>query len=165
MADKILTAERLRELLHYDPETGVFSRRSGPRAGLPVGSRHSAGYLAINVDRQPRLAHRLAWLYMTGKWPEINLDHINLIKTDNRFANLREAGHSENNQNCEARSGNKVGLRGVTYTEACKTNPWRAQAQVRGVLTYEYHPTLLDAAAASFRLRRELMPFSKEARA
>lgn len=95
-----LTSERLRELLDYDPETGVFTNRfsrgaakAGAVAGRSIGS---SGYLRIMVSGRHYLAHRLAWLYMTGEWPKEEVDHINRDKIDNRWANLREATRTDN---------------------------------------------------------------------
>ncbi len=98
-----LTAERLRELLHYNPETGEFSRRvhlsNRSRASSAVGNKHSSGYIIICVDGSPRRAHRLAWLYVYGEWPNEQIDHINGIRHDNRISNLRDVTAFENKQN------------------------------------------------------------------
>jgi len=102
MAAKKLTAERLRELLTYDPETGVFTRRVSRRgcsAGEVAGCLHSVGYFYVGVDRVKYPVHRLAWLYMTGSWPREEVDHINGVRSDNRWANLRAATKSQNMQN------------------------------------------------------------------
>lgn len=96
-----LTAERLRELFHYDPETGFFFRLkavSCARSGL-VDTVLKRGYLTISVDAVKYVAHRLAWLYVTGRWPEQQIDHIDGCKTNNRFANLRDVSISINAQN------------------------------------------------------------------
>lgn len=111
-----LTAARVRELLDYDPDTGLFSRRlitRGRSANGPVGSPHGNGYLTITVDYRAVLAHRLAWLWMTGKFPRETIDHINGDKTDNRWANLRPASLSENNCNVTAYRHNTSGFKGV----------------------------------------------------
>lgn len=95
-----LTAERLRELLHYNPETGEFQRKvhlsNRCRASQQIGNKHSSGYIIINVDGSPYRAHRLAWLYVHGEWPKEQIDHINGERSDNRIANLRDISHLEN---------------------------------------------------------------------
>lgn len=118
-----LTAERLKAFLNYDPETGVFTRlkgRGGKPAGSPVGAIGSYGYLRIGMDRRDYDAHRLAWLYMTGAFPEKMVDHINSDRTDNRWCNLRAADRCLNNQNLKkAKKSNKSsGLLGVTRSRA-----------------------------------------------
>src|SRR5262245_46971759 len=115
-----LTADRLRELLEYDPETGLWRwlQRVNPRcktgwfAGTlmsPKGSNTS--YFLIGVDRRHYLAHRLAFLYMTGEWPSGELDHRDLDGTNNRWANLREATRAQNAANMALR--NSAGLKGI----------------------------------------------------
>lgn len=127
-----LTAERLRQLLHYDPETGVFTRlvALGGRSG-PVGSRceclSPAGYVQIGVDRRTYPAHRLAWLYMTGAWPPNEVDHINGVRADNRWTNLRQATRSQNRANSRASYANRSGYKGV-----CRARCGRWRASLRG---------------------------------
>lgn len=97
-----LTVERLRALLHYDPKTGVFRWKVPQgriRAGSIAGYKGSRGYWQIMIDRSLHLAHRLAWLYVTGQWPKDQIDHKNLCRTDNWIENLREATSSQNNCN------------------------------------------------------------------
>ncbi len=101
------------ELLDYNPSTGLFTwkiHRSGQHPpGTVAGSRRYAdGYIRIRVDGTAYVAHRLAWLYMTGDWPDKDIDHKNLMKDDNRWVNLRQATHRQNMINVAARnkSGN-----------------------------------------------------------
>jgi hypothetical protein len=100
-----LTSHRLRDLLAYDPETGLFrwlvSKGSNAPAGVVTGVRANSkvGYVYIGIDGVRYLAHRLAWLYVYGVWPSQMVDHINRVRTDNRIANLREADCSLNAQN------------------------------------------------------------------
>lgn len=78
-SSKQLTSETLKELLHYNPETGIFTwaKNAGQRAqvGRIAGSRTPSGYIKISLSRKLYAAHRLAWLYMTGSWPENEIDH------------------------------------------------------------------------------------------
>jgi hypothetical protein len=113
-----LTVNRLRELLDYDPTTGVFTRRvttsSRAQAGEQVGSPTARGYLRVQLDGQMHYLHRLAWLYVNGAWPANGLDHIDGNVANNRVANLRDVDHPTNMQNLRrARADNKTGLLGV----------------------------------------------------
>jgi hypothetical protein len=111
MASNILTQEELKAILHYDQETGIFTRVSN---GKEAGSKHKSGYIRIKItSKRSYLAHRLAWLYVTGENPTI-IDHINGDGYDNRFCNLRNVSNSENLQNIRsAYSRNSCGLLGA----------------------------------------------------
>lgn len=125
-----LTLQRLREVLHYDPSTGVFVRRLGPRAGAPAGAHDSQGHRQIRVDGRLYLAHRLAWLYMTGAWTESDTDHKNGIRDDNRWDNLRACTNQQNAQNQVRRVNNRSGYLGVSWHATDRK--WVAQIQTRG---------------------------------
>lgn len=114
----MLTQSRLKELFTYDPKTGLFTRNIYvPGQSSRVGTLTAKGYLAIGIDRKHYLAHRLAFLYMTGEWPKEHVDHKNEIKTDNSWENLRDCTRSENFKNVGARKNNKLGVKGVTKTK------------------------------------------------
>jgi len=130
-----ITAERLREVLHYDPDTGVFTRRvsvRGQSAGAVAGAdSKSLGYVLIGVDKRRYLAHRLAWLYVHGVWPKGQIDHINGIRNDNRPANLREATIAQNRQNQTGfRRNNASGYLGV-YPDP-QTGWYTAKIKING---------------------------------
>lgn len=120
-----LTAEQLRSLVHYDPETGVFTwlRReerdnydrtwNTKNAGKTTGTINAVGYVVVCIYDQLYTGHRLAWLYMTGEWPKECIDHINRVRSDPRFVNLREATHTENKYNKHMQSNNKSGYKGI----------------------------------------------------
>lgn len=117
----MLTENRLKELLHYNPKTGTFRRRCSMRQ-FPKGSitgHEDHGYIWIYIDGKRYSAHRLAWFYMMGRWPKL-IDHINRKKSDNRFLNLREATKSQNALN--------HGKAGVTWHKIKKR--WQAQVKI-----------------------------------
>lgn len=117
-----LTAERLRELLFYDPTTGVFTRRvdrgrwkKGHLKAGTISGTPSQGYWNVQVDGILYRAHRLAWLYMTNTWPQGQIDHIDCNRSNNRFANLRDASAKINRQNRKtAQRNSKTGVLGVS---------------------------------------------------
>jgi hypothetical protein len=113
-----MNQQRLKELLNYDPVTGVFTWR------IESGSAHinniagvikNNGYIKIGVAKKQYLAHRLAWLYMTGEWPLADIDHINRSRTDNRFENLRDVSRSINLLNSSTRKNTASGIKGVAW--------------------------------------------------
>lgn len=116
MFNKDLTAEQLRELLDYDPETGIFKwrvSRKGVTAGTTAGCCSGKGYIQIRLLYRRYYAHRLAWLHFYGGWPPGEVDHVNLSKNDNRIINLRIATRAQNIANSNARLKNKVQRKGV----------------------------------------------------
>lgn len=118
-----VTLERLRELLSYDPDTGRFVwlvNRRCVRAGDVAGTVNSRGYIAIMIDGMLYTAHRLAFLWMHGVFPDRELDHINRDRADNRHANLRLATSSQNKVNTGVRRDNSSGFRGVSYCKVRK---------------------------------------------
>lgn len=126
-----MTSDELRSLLHYDPDTGVFTWIAGKRKGTIAGKggkRGYKGYWRIYIFGKDRPAHRLAWLYMTGDWPKEHIDHVNGIRDDNRFSNLREASAIENGQNYKMPSHNRSGYMGVHFLKAA--NRWVATIKV-----------------------------------
>lgn len=131
-----LTRDRLKELMHYDQETGVFTRlvttnNRGAKAGDTAGSKSKNGYLFVSIGYKKYLLHRLAWLYVHGCWPEKDIDHINGIRTDNRIANLRDVSRSENLQNTRGpRANSSSGLLGVSFDKG--RNKWTSQIMLDG---------------------------------
>ncbi len=116
-----LTQGRLKELLHYDKMTGFFywldTRHNGAKVGSVAGgvSRGERdGYWRIRVDGKKYRAHRLAFVYMTGNWPQGLVDHKDGSKVNNAWRNLRQASNGQNKANGKAYRNNVVGLKGVT---------------------------------------------------
>jgi len=129
-----LTQSKLREVLSYDPETGVFLWLVAPNRRFRVGTRaggiYRVGYRYINLFRRAYLEHRLVWLYVHGEWPVSDIDHINRDPLDNRLANLRVATRSENNANTGLRRNNTSGFKGVSFHK--KAGRWQARMTVNG---------------------------------
>lgn len=130
-----LSAQRAREALEYDPETGVFKWKIKTAQNVVVGRVAGGvckwwGYRLIRVDKVSYRAHRIAWLYMTGEWPADEVDHINGHRADNRWCNLRAATVKQNRENRAAVANNTSGLRGVSWVVSRKK--WLAQIKTHG---------------------------------
>lgn len=125
-----MTSERLRALVAYDPETGLFTRlvrNTNAKSGWP----DKAGYLYLMIQGKVYSTHRLAWLYMTGEWPRNDIDHINGQRADNRFCNLRDVPKHFNMQNeRKARKNNASGLMGVHFRK--DRGKWVAVLRING---------------------------------
>lgn len=136
--DGTLTAEQLRAVLDYKPATGMFiwkPRRPGDKfntwAGRRAGSRrNSDGYTVIRINYQLYRAHRLAFLWMTGRWPPFEIDHRDGNPANDRWKNLRPATSSQNKMNNRKRSDNTSGYRGVWFEK--RRNHWIAEIMVDG---------------------------------
>lgn len=146
-----LTQERIRELLFYEEETGKFFYKI-PKgrmlAGDPAGASRKNGYVIIIIDGKSRQAHRLAWLYVYGKWPDGVIDHINGNPGDNRIVNLRDVSQSENQQNRHSIDPrNRVGCMGVTWDS--EKQRWRSRIILKGkYISLGRHKTAEEAIAA-----------------
>lgn len=114
-----LTAELARELLSYDPDTGIFTWKGSSRGhakGAIAGCCSCYGYILIHVHSRMYRAHRLAWFITHGSWPENQIDHINGVKHDNRLLNLRDVTPTKNSENLHlARPGSRSGLLGAHW--------------------------------------------------
>jgi len=115
----MLTQARLKELLSYDPVTGLFTWRVNRRGHVVAGQRAGCdngpnGYRVLKVAGRVYLEHRLAWFYVTGEWPERDVDHVNGNRKENSFLNLRPATRKQNLENQKLRIDNTSGHRGVT---------------------------------------------------
>lgn len=132
MAVADINAEQLRSLVTYNPKTGLFfwsSAGRGRQLGRPAGGPTMYGYWQIRLLGRTYRANRLAWLYMTGKWPEHLVDHINGVKDDNRWTNLRDVPQTINAQN--RRSASKRSSTGVFGVQRTKEG-YRAKIVVNG---------------------------------
>lgn len=134
--NRTLTADRARDLLAYNPETGMLhwraptSRHSRITIGTEAGYIRSNGYRYIKIDGRDYLAHRLAFLIITNRWPHDQIDHINGRKSDNSWLNLREADHRENHRNQRLPRNNTSGHIGVRWHNRDKR--WQAYIKLNG---------------------------------
>lgn len=148
----MITQERVRELFDYDPKTGRFFWRVAKARRVRVGDiagsiDGSDGYWKLRIDGKFYRAHRIVWLLMTGKLPDNQIDHINCVRRDNRFVNLRHATLAQNCRNAVKRRDNSSGAKGVYYYKPIRR--WRARIQVDGVVkSLGYFDCLLDAELA-----------------
>ena len=164
----MLTQEQLKESLQYIPDTGIFTRLKTyhkTRSGSVAGCLHSSGYCYIRVKGKKYRAHRLAFLYMTGSFPPDDTDHINGVKDDNRWVNLREATHSQNMCNSGKHKDNKSGFKGVVWHKHNKK--WYAKIKhMSGNISLGYfespesaHQAYIEAA---LRLHGEFANFGEK---
>lgn len=152
----MITQDRLKEMLLYNPDTGVFTWRVSPsnriRQGSIAGYVADRGYRYIAVDEKMWREHRLAFLYMSGKLPKV-VDHINGIRDDNRWVNLREGTQSQNMMNTKINPKNKSGVKGVCWHKASKK--WIAQLRVKGKSVNIGYFSDISSAELAVRAARE----------
>ena len=135
----MLTQARLKSVVHYDRDSCLFtwisptSRRV--RAGQNVSGTDGNGYAQIRIDKRNYRLHRLAWLYVYGSLPSCQIDHINMIRSDNRISNLRLASNGQNTNNRGVRSDSKSGLKGVSFVPT--TGKWTARVRRQHLGTFE----------------------------
>ena len=146
----MITQNDLISLLHYDPLTGVFTALVDTgkwRSGRVVGTTNGYGYRQICVRGKVYLAHRLAWLYEYGDFPQGGLDHINHDRSDNRIVNLREATQAQNHQNRSAVTG--------AYQRK-KDGKWIAQIKVARKCQHLGVFDTREEAHAAYRVAKKL---------
>ena len=137
-----LTQQKLKQYLNYDPLTGVFiwivNRSRNARAGSVAGCLDQ-GYFRIMISGKPYKAHRLAWLYVYGYFPEHEIDHIDRNKSNNRINNLRHATHQCNMRNIGLRQDNTSGIKGVSWHK--QHDKWQVHIKVNNKKYYLGHFT------------------------
>lgn len=139
-----ITQSTLRDILSYDPETGIFTWRTDRTAGdgalrRPAGStagyKLATGYVLIHLGRSRYLAHRLAWLYVYGTMPSCIMDHADRDRSNNRISNLRLCSKSQNGANSTKRSGRAESALKGAYFRADR-NKWRSNLTFDGRSIY-----------------------------
>ena len=167
----MLTQERLHEVLNYDPETGIFTWKERPLDsfktigagktwnkrfdGQIAGTKDKYGYIQINIGGKFHLAHRLAWLYYYGSFPEHEIDHDDQIKYHNWISNLVDASHTCNMRNRGLHKNNTSGVKGVSLHKL--TNKWCARVMVNyKQKNLGYYREFADAVIARYKAEREL---------
>lgn len=152
-----LTQARLKELLEYNPDTGVFTWKESRGLALAGGtagyvSKYGGGYIKIKIDRVEYGAHRLSFLYMSGIIPD-EVDHINRDRTDNRWLNLRSVNSMSNARNRGRMNTNKSGVTGVHKDRTL----WRATIMIKSKHLYLYRGDCKhDAVMARYKAEVEL---------
>lgn len=161
MATKDPSQRLLRNLLHYDPETGGMTWLERPRwlfathnaytswntkftGKAALAARHNYGYLHGRIFHKAYLTHRVIWAWVRGEWPD-QIDHINGIRDDNRIENLRSVSNAENHKNQRLRKNNKSGALGVYQVK--NSNRWLAKITVDNQSMHLGYFDTFDAAA------------------
>jgi len=150
MAKKILTQDRLKEILKYYPESGNFIRilscAPNAQAGQLAGYTDARGYRVVGIDGSSYKLHRIAFLYMNGEMPPSGVDHIDGDKENNSWSNLRLATQQENSRNKKIYKRNTSGVNGVSWCK--RSEKWVASIRVSGKTKHiGYYSSLDDAAA------------------
>jgi hypothetical protein len=128
-----ISHDELTTLLHYNPDTGVFTQKLrwwNRQPGDTLGCKSPQNYWYIGVGGKQYPAHRLAWFYVHKEWPPGDIDHINRNRLDNRISNLRAVTRSQNLHNATPRNSTKTSVTGVYQTPKGKGKPWRASITV-----------------------------------
>ncbi len=163
----MITQSELKKVLDYDPVTGDFTRMVANSNRIKVGDIagfvNKGGYKQLMINKKTYYAHRLAWLYIYGEFPQNHIDHINGNKKDNRIANLRECTNIENHQNMASRKNSTSKYLGVCWSNY--HNKWFAQ------ISFNYQKKYLglfeneeEAFAAYLKAKKELHTFNPTVR-
>ena len=149
-----------RSLLSYNARTGLFSWIASAgrvKAGSVAGTVNSQGYVVIGIGKKKVLAHRLAWFFVHGRWPLVEIDHRDGARANNRIKNLREATHAQNHQNRQRNKSNSSGYLGAYRVSAEK---WASSIKVGGqVFRLGRHESAEAANAAYLAAKEKLHTF------
>ena len=147
----MVTQAELKEILHYNEETGIFTwkvRRQRIKPGQVAGRSITKGYVQIGIKGKVYLAHRLAWFYVYGKWPTNQIDHENQNPSNNWIKNLREVTNRQNGQNKCKRVDNASGVTGVHFNALCKK--WVAQIRAQDKRIFLGYFATVEAASQAY---------------
>jgi len=144
-----ITLEYLKNILRYEPNTGnwywLIDIRNKVQKGDKAGSIDSNGYVLIRIANKSYRAHVIAWFYMTGEWPNKQIDHKDTVRSNNTYINLRPATQSQQKANSNLPANNTSGFKGVCWAKQYKK--WRVRIQINGsVLNLGYFMDLIKAA-------------------
>jgi hypothetical protein len=146
------------EVLSYDESTGIFKRKKdygNIKAGSVAGGSHTRGYLVISIFNRKYFAHRLAWFFKHGVFPDGQIDHIDRNKLNNRIDNLRVVTNAENQHNQGIKSNNTSGFQGVTWSAQKKK--WHARITIDGRQKHLGFFDSPEAAAEVYRIAKQPM--------
>ena len=154
----MLTVEDLYKKLAYNKDTGEFTwlefnKYHPDLQGTKAGGLNSAGYVHIKIDGVKHKAHRLAFLYMEGKYPSKTVDHINRVKHDNRWCNLREADMFEQNENQCIRKDNTSGYKGINWNK--RNRKWDVRLSINKQRLFLGTFTRLEDAVNKLKATKE----------
>jgi hypothetical protein len=159
----MLTQARVKEVLLYEPDTGVLTwriQRGRQKAGSRAGRVHHTGYREVVVDNVLYREHRVIWLWMTGSWPDDECEHKNHNRSDNRWENLRAATRAQNMQNLSSHPRNTSGYVGVSFHKV--RGKWRANIRHLGKSIHLGHfDTAQEANLAYIAAKQKWHTFSQ----
>jgi len=154
---KDLSYDRLHDVLNYNKKTGIWTekiRRKGVKIGGIIGCVNQLGYRVISIDQKRYQSSRLAFLYIEGYFPENDIDHINRIKDDDRWENLRHVSHQCNVRNSGEFKTNTSGIKGVYWKKDKKK--WSGGIKINGKsLHLGYFNSKIDAAKARWEAEKK----------
>lgn len=163
---KLPDLEYLNKVFSYDPDTGALTWNDRPKesfktlGGWKAFCRNTKGKqagtvkkdgIAVKLHGEEYAAHRIIFKMMTGRDPIGQIDHKDMRKTNNRFCNLREATHAQNQHNTRLRKDNKTGFKGVTYDKYTKKYTAEIQLNKKRVYIERF-----DTAEEAHRARCEM---------
>ena len=149
--DTDLTADFLKEIIEYLPETGLFywrEKRGRKQQTMPAGYKNAYGYIVIGINGKRIGAHRFAWLYMHRSHASENIDHVNGKLDDNRIENLRSCSHAQNQKNMKRHHDCQSGFKGVYSATDGRT--WFSQIFSDGHSYYLGSFTTKEQAATAY---------------